>query len=174
MACEAALHHLFFSRKAIKSNGLLKTNPPLRREEDRVALVEGLRGGDVDFLVTDHAPHTMQEKVVEGMSGVPGLDDYGHLVSWLMKSQSFEPRRIARVCSSNPASFYGLRDRGEISVGKRADMSILDLRSSEKVTAETVMSKCGWSPYEGTEFPGRVKWTIVGGKARLDEYELVR
>jgi dihydroorotase-like cyclic amidohydrolase len=90
-----------------------------------------------------------------------------------MRSQSFEPSRIARVCSSNLASFYGLRDRGEISVGKRADMSILDLRSSEKVTAETVMSKCGWSPYEGTEFPGRVKWTIVGGEARLDEYELV-
>ncbi len=173
IVCEAALHHLFFSRKAMKSNGLLKTNPPLRREEDRVALIEGLRGGDVNFLVTDHAPHTVQEKADEGLSGVPGLDDYGHMVSWLMKSQRFETRTIARVCSSNPASFYGLRDRGEISVGKRADITVLDLKSPEKVSAETVMTKCGWSPYEGTEFPGKVKWTIVDGEIRLEDYELV-
>ncbi len=170
---EASLHHLYFNRKAVLENPLLKTNPPLREEDDRASLVQGLRDGRVSFLVTDHAPHTRAEKLSQGLSGVPGLDDYGHLVSWLIRTAGADPAAIARVASRKPASFAGLQDRGRIETGLRADLTILDINSPEKVSSERVRSKCGWSPYEGIEFPGRVRWTIRGGEVLLDDYELV-
>jgi dihydroorotase len=174
LQCEAALHHLYFDRSEVLENPLLRTNPPLRSERDRAALLEGLKDGRVSFLVTDHAPHLREEKLSDGLSGVPGLDDYGHLVSWLIRKGEVDPTVVARVASSNPASFIGLTDRGRIEVGKRADFSILDIWSPEVVRAESVRSKCGWSPYEGIEFPGKTRWTIRGGEPLLDDYEQVR
>ncbi len=174
LQCEAALHHLYFDRSEMFENPLLRTNPPLRPEKDRAALLEGLKDGRVSFLVTDHAPHLREEKISDGLSGVPGLDDYGHVVSWLIRKGEVDPTVVARVACSNPASFIGLGDRGQIEVGKRADFSILDIWSPEVVRAEDVRSKCGWSPYEGIEFPGRTRWTIRGGEPLLDDCEQVR
>ncbi len=173
VSCEATLHHIYFNRKAMEKDRRLKTNPPLRAEDDRLAVLRGLHDGAVDFLVTDHAPHTAEEKLGDGPSGVPGLDDYGHIVSWLLGPQGFDPGVLARVTSANAASFYGLFDRGEVAVGKRADLAVIDQKSPERVTARTVWSKCGWSPYEGVEFPGKARWTIVGGEVRLDDCALV-
>ncbi len=174
LQCEAALHHLYFDRREMLENPLLRTNPPLRPERDRAALLEGLKDGRVSFLVTDHAPHLRDEKLSDGLSGVPGLDDYGHIVSWLIRKGEVDPTVVARVACSNPASFIGLKDRGQIKVGERADFSILDISSPEVVRAEDVRSKCGWSPYEGIEFPGRTRWTIRGGEPLLDDCEQVR
>ena len=171
--CEATLHHIYFNRKATLKSKMLKTNPPLRAEEDRQALLLGLSDGRVSFLVTDHAPHTVEEKVSEGLSGVPGLDDYGHIVSWLIKKQGFGPERIAMAASEAPARFLGLGDRGSIKVGLRADFTLLDLSSPEVVKAEGLRTKCGWSPYEGHEFPGRVKSTLVEGIPIVEDYEVV-
>jgi dihydroorotase len=171
--CEAALHHLYFDRSKMLENPLLRTNPPLRPRRDRAALLEGLKDGRISFLVTDHAPHLRDEKLSDGLSGVPGLDDYGHILSWLIRKGEVDPAIIARVACSNPASFIGLKDRGRVRVGKRADFSILDIWSPEVVKAEDVRSKCGWSPYEGIEFPGRTRWTIRGGELLLDDCEQV-
>ena len=171
--CEAALHHLYFNRKAMFRNTLLKTNPPLRSEGDRQAMVRGLSDGIVSFLVTDHAPHTLDEKRSMGASGVPGLDDYAHLVSWLIREQSVDPVEILRAACSNPAEYLALDDRGVVEVGKVADFALLDLSSSERVRSDDVMSRCGWSPYEGQEFPGRTRWTVRGGEVLLDDFELV-
>ena len=172
MDCEAALHHLYFERSAMLENRLLRMNPPLRQESDRAALVKGLGDGTVTFLVTDHAPHLREEKLKEGLSGVPGLDDFGHVVSWLVKEVGIDPSVIARVASSNPASFLGLEDRGRIATGMRADLSIVDMSSPEVVKETSIRSKCGWSPYEGKEFPGRTKWTIRLGEPVLSNFEL--
>jgi dihydroorotase len=174
LECEAALHHLYYERMEMLENRMLRTNPPLRPENDRAALLEGLRDGGVSFLVTDHAPHLREEKISDGLSGVPGLDDFGHLVSWLITKEGVHPTVIARVACANPAAFIGLRDRGQFEVGKRADLSILDTNSPEVVKAADVRSKCGWSPYEGKEFPGRMKWVIRGGETLLADYAPVR
>ena len=171
--CEATLHHLYYNRKAMLDNGLLKTNPPLRSEDERQALLRGVSSGAVSFLVTDHAPHNEEEKISLGLSGVPGLDDFAHIISWLIKSQGVDPVTIARVASFNPSKYAGMKDEGEVSVGKSADFAILDLDSPEKVSRDDVRSKCGWSPYEGREFPGRAKWTIARGEVLLDDYEIV-
>ena len=171
--CEAALHHLYFNRRALLTDRMLKTNPPLRSEDEREALLQGLKAGKVSFLVTDHAPHLEEEKLSGGAAGIPGLDDYGHLVSWLIRGNGVEPSTIAAVASRNPARFLGLDDRGTISEGKKADFAVLDLHSPEKVRNEHVRSKCGWSPYQGKEFPGRVRWTVVGGELLMDDFEMV-
>lgn len=170
--CEATLHHLYFNRRAMVENRLLQTNPPLRAEEDRQSLLAGLRDGGVSFLVTDHAPHLLSEKVEGGRSGVPGLDDYAHVVSWLVREQGVDPLVIARVASGNPSKFLSLGDRGEVAVGMRADFTVIDLHSPEKAIDDAVQSKCGWTPYEGREFPGRARWTITGGKVALDDFEI--
>ena len=171
--CEAALHHLYFSRQSMLGNRLLRTNPPLRAEEDRQALVRGLKDGTVSFLVTDHAPHLEDEKLSQGLAGVPGLDDFAHVAAWLVKSQGVDPVTVARVASANPAGHLGLKDRGEISPGRRADFSVLDLHSPEVVKNDDVRSRCGWSPYEGMEFPGRARWVIRGGGLLMDDFEQV-
>lgn len=172
--CEATLHHLYFNRRAMLDEKLLKTNPPLRTEDDRRALLLGLKGGDVSFLVTDHAPHLLSEKLDGGRAGVPGLDDYAHIVSWLIRAQDVDPPTIARVASGNPSKYLHLDDRGEIAVGRRADFTILDLGAPEKVRNDDVQSKCGWSPYEGREFPGRARWTVTAGDVLVDDFELSR
>lgn len=172
VACEATLHHIFFSRQDMwKRRGLLETNPPLRSDYDRRAMLEGLRSGSVNFLVTDHAPHTLAEKR-EGACGLPGLDNYGNLVAWLIRDQHVAPARIASVCSGNQARFFRLQDRGIIAKGKRADLTILDLKSRERASSRSILSKCGWTPYEGYEFPGRVRWTIRAGAALLEDFEV--
>lgn len=170
--CEVALHHLFFSRNCMFHSELLKMNPPLRSESDREAMVLGLKTGKVDFLVTDHAPHTLMEKRNEGACGVPGLDNYGNLVSWLIRRHGFPLETIAAVTAGNQARFFELEDRGSIAVGKRADLTVVDLKAPEKATSGVIRSKCGWTPYEGVEFPGRVRWTIFGGNRLMDDFEL--
>lgn len=172
--CESTLHHAYFNRRAMLENRRLKTNPPLRSEEDRQAVLRGLADGGVSFLVTDHAPHLESEKDQDGAAGVPGLDDYSHVVSWLIRDQQIDPLTIAKVASWNPSRHLRLSDRGEIAVGKRADFTVLDMHSPERVTSEGLQTKCGWSPYEGREFQGRARWTISAGEPLMDDSEIVR
>ena len=174
LSCEATLHHAYFSRKAMLDNPLLRTNPPLRGEEDREALVHGVRDEKVSFLVTDHAPHLLEEKEESGLAGVPGLDDYSHVATWLMKSEGVHPTTIAKVASANPARYLRLGDRGEVAPGKRADFTVIDLHASETVKNDDVRSRAGWSPYDGREFPGRARWVIYGGDVLMDDFEFVR
>ena len=172
-SCEAALHHLYFTRRSLLENRLLRTNPPLRGEEDRAALIQGLKDGTVSFLVTDHAPHLEEEKRAEGLAGVPGLDDFAHLVSWLVKREGVDPATIGMVAAANPARHLNFSDRGELAPGMRADVTVVDLHSPEVVRNDGVRSKCGWSPYQGREFPGRARWVIRKGELLMDEFEQV-
>jgi len=165
--CEVTPHHLFFNTEDLSiKKGLLKTNPPLRTESNRRQLLDAFRRGEIDFLVTDHAPHTIEEKafgLMDAPAGVPNLDTFGSFAAWLIYSQGVNPELISRVCSYNPAKFLGLRDRGIVEVGKRANLTILDHRSV-KVKSEQLRTKCGWSPFEGYEFPGTVRYTIIDGE----------
>ena len=174
--CEVTPHHLFFSKTdVLAKKAFLKTNPPLRTEENRLRLLGAFKEGEIDFLVTDHAPHTKEEKardILEAPAGVPNLDTYGNFVSWLIVCCDVHPKLISRVCSYNPATFLGLNDRGRIEVGKRANLTILDLKKRVKISGEHLYTKCGWSPFEGCEFPGAVRHTIFNGTV-VSEYEEV-
>lgn len=165
--CEVTPHHLFFSKNdVLAKKAFLKMNPPLRTEENRRRLLEAFKAGEIDFLVTDHAPHTKDEKksdILEAPAGVPNLDTYGNFVAWLIVRCDVHPELISRVCSYNPAIFLGLKDRGRIEAGKRANLTILDIQKQVKISSEHLYTKCGWSPFEGCEFPGTVRHTIFNG-----------
>ncbi|MFA6520163.1 MAG: dihydroorotase [Candidatus Paceibacterota bacterium] len=159
---EVTPHHLYFS----KANKMLQVNPPIRTEENCVALIKFLKNGDIDYLATDHAPHTREEKE-KGISGMPHLDTYGPFATWLMQEQGFSPEEIARVCSKNPANFFNHFTEskyGEIKEGCMGSLTIIDMNKPITVTKEILKTKCAWSPFEGTTFPGSVAITIIKGK----------
>lgn len=172
VTCEVTPHHLFFDDTMLtEENRLwLQMNPPLRGREDRLAMIEALRSGAIDYLATDHAPHTIAEKQ-KGVSGVPHLDTYSAFATWLMTEHDFSAQEIARVCAFNPGGFvreflpknFG-RGLGQIEVGYAGSLTILDLKKPYTVTRESLQTKCGWSPFEGFTFPGSVRHTVVRGQ----------
>lgn len=172
VTAEATPHHLFFDDTMLtEENRLwLQMNPPLRGREDRLALIEALRTGLVDYIATDHAPHTLEEKM-EGMSGVPHLDTYGAFATWLMSEHGFTARDIARVCAHNPGLFikeflpqgFG-KGYGSVEQGYVGSLTIVDPHAPHVVCRGDMKTKCGWSPFEGYTLPGRVTYTVLQGK----------
>ncbi|HEX4155400.1 MAG TPA: amidohydrolase family protein [Acidobacteriaceae bacterium] len=172
VTCEVTPHHLFFDDTMLTDDNRLwlQMNPPLRGRDDRLAMIEALHSGAIDYLATDHAPHTADEKQ-GGISGVPHLDTYGAFATWLMVEQRFSSRDIARVCASNPGKFvaeflpksFG-RGFGRVEAGYAGSVTILDLRTPYTVTRESLQTKCGWSPFEGVTFPGSVRYTVINGR----------
>ena len=167
VTCEASPHHLYFDTSMLTDDNRLwlQVNSPVRGPDDREALVEGLRCGDVDYLATDHAPHTRDEKL-RGISGIPHLDTFGGFTTWLMKEHGYTPQDIARVCSYNPGMFAGpfMPVRyGKIEPGYAGSLTVIDMSTPYEVTKAGLKTKCGWSPFEGVVFPGSVSCTIVRG-----------
>jgi dihydroorotase len=164
--CEVGPHHLYFdreNRKLVQRNEFLKMNPPLRSRENRLALLEAFRQGRIDYLATDHAPHTVAEKGSENPSGVPLLDTYGAFVAWLLVEHGFTPEQLARHCCLLPGLFME-RQVGRIAPGYRGHLAVLNLKEPWTVRAEDVRTKCGWSPFEGETLPGRVELTVASGR----------
>jgi len=172
VTCEVTPHHLFFDDSMLteKNRLLLQMNPPLRSPDDRVSMIAALKRGDIDYIATDHAPHTLEEKA-KGVSGVPLLDTYGAFAAWLMVDQGFTAKDIARVCAFHPGVFvreflpagFG-KGYGVIAPGYVGSLTILDMDTPYVVTRESVKTKCAWSPFEGHTLPGSVRYTIVRGK----------
>jgi dihydroorotase len=174
VTCEVTPHHLFFDETGItdENRGQMQMNPPLRRPFDRRALLEALRDGTLDYLATDHAPHTLAEKAdpAKRPSGQPHLDTYGPFVTWLIRAEGFSPERIAAVCSANPGEFVnpyvgalGLRF-GRLEPGFTASLTVLNLARPTMVRREDLKTKCGWSPFEGVTFPGSIEAVFLRGR----------
>ncbi len=162
---EASPHHLFFdweNRSQFRRSSWLKMNPPLRSGHERRALLQAMLAGRIDFLATDHAPHTCQEKASDNPSGVPLLDTYGGFVTWLMQ-QGWTPAQVARHCCHLPGEFSG-RKLGRLQPGYRGHLTILSPQDPWTVEAEDLQTRCGWSPFEGVTLPGRVAWTVASGR----------
>jgi dihydroorotase len=172
VTCEVTPHHLFFDDTMLNDENRLwlQMNPPLRGREDRLAMIDALRTGAIDYLATDHAPHSLEEKK-RGTSGVPHLDTYGAFATWLMEEHGFAAQQIARVCAANPGRFvrpylppeYG-KGFGRVEEGYVGSLTVLDLKTPYKVTRDSLKTKCAWSPFEGVTFPGSVRHTVVRGQ----------
>jgi dihydroorotase len=177
---EVTPQHLYFDIDQIKESDLrsFQMNPPLRFSEDREALFQALKNGEIQFLATDHAPHTNEEKE-KGISGLTGLDTFGPFVTWLIE-QGIDPRLIARVASENPGDFFnqflpswsrlsssfqtmGL-GVGYLRPGYRANFTILNLERPLTVTHEKLKTKAQNSPFLGVTFPGQVEALFIGGQ----------
>lgn len=172
VTCEVTPHHLFFDDSMLNDDNRLwlQMNPPLRGPEDRMAMIAALKNGDIDYVATDHAPHTIDEKA-KGVSGVPHLDTYGAFATWLMDEHGFTARDIARVCAWNPGVWvkeflpagFG-KGYGMVAPGYAGSLTVLDLNKPYAVTRESVRSKCAWSPFEGFTFSGSIRYTVLRGQ----------
>lgn len=143
-----------------------KVNPPIREEKDRLAILEGLKDGTIDCIVTDHAPHHKNDKNVEynlAAFGISGLEtSFGFAVTYLYKTGILTLPELAAKMSGNPAFILGLGG-GKIEVGGAADLTIADLDEEWTVEPEKFLSKGKNNPFGGRRLYGAVKYTIVSG-----------
>lgn len=163
---EAAPHHFTLTEDAVIRYGTLaKMNPPLREEEDRMAIIEGLRDGTIDMIATDHAPHSTEEKakpLTEAPSGIIGLETALSLgIRELVNKGYLYMMELMEKMSFAPAKLYHL-DAGYLAEGGPADMVVFDPKREWVVKDFT--SKAANSPFVGETMPGVVGYTICGGK----------
>ena len=167
ITAEACTHHLWFSADDYEALGnKIKCNPAIKRPEDRAALRQALLDDKLDVIATDHAPHTIDEKAKPFMDAPAGLPlVQTSLVSLLDHvNDGWLPltTMVHKACHA-PALCYGVTERGYLREGYYADLSLFDLAGSTTVTPESVLYKCGWSPYEGVSFRGSVDQVWVNG-----------
>lgn len=169
LTSEVTPHHLLMDKDS-KLGTFAKVNPPLRKREDRQALFQALKEGRIDIIASDHAPHTLDEKGEEfdfAPSGVPGVETMVPLILQLVKDRHLALLDVVRRLCEAPASLYGIK-KGRIAEGYDADLMIVDMvEGSTRIKAETLHSKCGWTPYEGMEgvFPDAV---FLRGELMID------
>lgn len=163
---EAAPHHFTLTEEAVLTHGTLaKMNPPLREEEDRMAVIEGLRDGTIDMIATDHAPHSIEEKakpLTEAPSGIIGLETSLSLgIRELVNKDYLSMSELIRKMSYAPAKLYHL-DAGYLAEGGPADLVVFDPLAEWVV--KDFASKAVNSPFLGETMPGVISYTICGGK----------
>ena len=163
---EATPHHIALTEDAVIAKGTLaKVNPPIRMEEDRQAIIEGLKDGTIDIIATDHAPHAPEEKakdITQAPSGMLGLETALSLcIGKLVKEAGMSLMEVVDKLTAAPAAMYQL-PYGDVSVGKSADIVLVN--PDEKWVVEGFRSKSQNSPFIGEELTGKVKCTICKGK----------
>ncbi|MBP7602448.1 MAG: dihydroorotase [Spirochaetes bacterium] len=168
VTCETAPHYFSLTDAAVEEHlSMAKMNPPLRTEEDRVAMIEGLRGGVIDVIATDHAPHLMNEKMQEleyAPFGIIGLETAVPLViTVLVKRNGFSLVDAFRPLTINPSRILGI-SRGELRAGAAADITIVDPEKRIVVDDSFLISRCKNTPFMGAELSGSVEYTICSGK----------
>ena len=148
-----------------------KVSPPVREERDRQAIIEGLKDGTLDCIVTDHAPHSKKDKEVEynlAAFGMSGLEtSFALSYTYLVKSGILTLPQLMCKMSYNPAKVLGL-EGGEIKVGGVADLAIVDIDASYEIDGEKFYSKGKNTPFNGYKVYGKVCYTIVDGKIKFD------
>lgn len=154
---------------------LAQMNPPLRTAHDNEVLWQALLDGVIDFIATDHAPHTLEEKAKgypHSPSGMPGVEtSLPIMLTQAMKGRCTVPQ-VAHWMSAAPAAAYGIPNKGKIEPGYDADLVLVDLQTYAPVRREDLQTKCGWSPFEGWELTGWPVVTIVGGQVVYDHGQL--
>ena len=170
VTAEVTPHHLLLTDQAVKDmeyDTATKMNPPLRAESDRQALLDGLRGGSIDCIATDHAPHTVDDKKVEydqAAFGIVGLETAVALcLERLVDEGVIDLPRLVALLSTNPARVLGLPG-GTLAVDAPADVTVLDLKRRRKVDPARFESKGRCTPFAGLTLRGWPVTTIVGGR----------
>lgn len=163
---EATPHHFTLTENAVSEKGTLaKMNPPLRTEEDRLAIIEGLKDGTIDLIATDHAPHSSEEKArdfTQAPSGITGLETALSLaIRSLVLPGHMTVMEVIRAMSLNPAKLYHL-NAGFVAEEGPADLVLFDMNEEWKY--EKSASKSCNSPFLGETMTGRVKYTVCNGK----------
>jgi dihydroorotase len=171
VTCEVTPHHLVLTEAALcEYDTNYKMNPPLRSEEDRAVLVEGLADGTIDAIATDHAPHTFTDKDVEfdfAPNGVIGMESALPAVyTGLVKEGGLPLARMVEALTSAPAAIIGCKGKGILAEGADADITIWDAEEQFTIDTRTFKSKARNCPFNGWDAYGLVHYTIVGGRIK--------
>ncbi|MBP5190743.1 MAG: dihydroorotase [Bacteroidales bacterium] len=178
VTAEVTPNHLWFDdRDYAELGNLIKCNPAIKRNEDRVALWAALYDGLIDTIATDHAPHTLaskQQRYFDAPGGIPSIQ---HSLTMMLEPlmhnnyNADEQREfrdnwlplIVKLMCHNPATLFGIKNRGFIREGYKADLTLVRPHVENKITKESLLYKCGWSPVEGLTFHSRIEMTFVNG-----------
>ncbi|AFZ56398.1 dihydroorotase [Anabaena cylindrica FACHB-243] len=173
VTAEVTPQHLLLNTSAYETIGsLAQMNPPLRSPHDNEILWQALRDGIIDFIATDHAPHTLEEKAQpypNTPSGMPGVETSLPLMLTAAMEGKCTVAQVANWMSKAVAVAYGIPNKGEITPGYDADLVLVDLNNYREVKREEVLSKCGWNSFEGWNLTGWPVTTIVGGEIVYDK-----
>ena len=173
VTAETCPHYFTLTDEAICSfNTYTKVNPPLREERDRLAVIEGLKDGTLDCIVTDHAPHHKDDKNVEyplAAFGISGLEtSFALSYTALVKSGEMTAEELVKKISANPAAILNL-EGGALKEGAPADFIAVDLNEEWTIEPEAFVSKGKNSPFGGKKVFGKIKCTAVDGEIKYEE-----
>ncbi|AFN04387.1 dihydroorotase [Pyrococcus furiosus DSM 3638] len=169
LSFEVTPHHLFLTRSDYDKNPLLKVYPPLRSEEDRIALWKNI--DKVPVIASDHAPHTLEDKEA-GAAGLPGLETEVPLLLDAVNKGLITLQDIVEKMHINPIKIFGIENKG-FEKGKDADFTIVDMKREWTIRADNLYTKAGWTPYEGWRVKGKVIMTIIRGEVVMEEDEII-
>jgi len=164
---EVCIHHLWFCDDDYKTLGAkIKWNPAIKTKADRDGLWKALLDDRIDLIVTDHAPHTIEEKgghYLKCPSGAPMVQHSLIAMLEFYHQGKITLEKIAEKMCHNPALLYKIINRGFIREGYCADLILIDLNSPNTVSKDNILYKCGWSPFEGQTFQSKITHTFVNG-----------
>lgn len=167
ITAEACVHHLWFNNEDYKRLGTkIKWNPAIKTPVDQKAILIAVLSDYIDVIATDHAPHTIGEKkntYFKAPSGGPLIQhSLTAMLEFYHRGEISLEKIVQKMCH-NPAILFRIRERGYIREGYFADLTLVDLNSAWTVNEENILSKCGWSPFQGETFRSKVSHTIVSG-----------
>ncbi len=165
VSCETAPHYLVFNDSDLCEDGKYKMNPPIRSEEDRLSLIEGICDGTIDMIATDHAPHSDEEKgrgLEKSTMGIVGIETaFPVLYTNLVKTGIITLEKLICLMHDNPNKRFGIK--GEIKVGEEANITVFDLDEKYTIKTEEFLSKGKSTPFEGREVFGKCMLTMYKG-----------
>lgn len=178
VTAEATPHHIMLEDDMTHQfDTRFKVNPPLRSSGDRAALIQGLLDGTIDAIATDHAPHPRDAKEAEWQSAAFGMIGLQYALAVaqqvLVNSGMADWQLIQRVMSSNPARIVSLADRGELEIGRRADIVLIDTARTQRIDASGSLSRGQNNPYLGFELPDPVVHVFRGGRQVVQDGRLL-
>jgi dihydroorotase len=167
ITAEVCVHHLWFDDSDYKTKGsLIKWNPAIKTKKDKEGLWKALLEDRIDIIATDHAPHTLEEKqkvYTKAPSGGPLVQHALPAMLHAHRKGRISMEKLVEKMCHNPAKIFQIEKRGFIRKGYYADLVLVDIASPWVVNKENILYKCGWSPFEGTNFYSKITHTFVNG-----------
>ncbi len=168
ITAEVCIHHLWFHDGDYERKGtLIKWNPAIKTKHDRDSLLAAVLNDKLDVIATDHAPHTIEEKqskYFQSPSGGPMVQHALTTMLELVHQRKISIEKVVEKMCHAPARLFGVKDRGFIEPGLKADLVLVDMEQEWTVAHNNIHYKCGWSPLQGETFHSKVSHTWVNGK----------
>ncbi len=173
ISCETAPHYLVFNDMDLQEDGRFKMNPPIRSEQDRLALIDGIKDGTIDMIATDHAPHTAEEKsrgLEKSLMGVVGLETaFPVLWTELVLKNIISAEKLVEIMSINPAKRFGFESG--LENGKTADFAVFDVSEEYEINTDDFLSMGKSTPFAGKKVYGKCLMTVCGGEIVYSDIE---